>query len=211
MLHDLVWPLLYYIQANHVPYGWQNWSAQARQEIFRTGPAMMRFVKVLAVSPGFFVPLLPIVGLGLFGYWMAQMRRREAARHQVEYYLLICAALSGLLVSVLVVRPDIIHLMYLAPLWYVVLAWIIGSRYFYSRTLGKTRPYLIAYASAAFSMMGLAILLTATGARNRVETRRGMITTRERDSVVEFIQAHVAPGEEILVYPYLPLYSYLTA
>ena len=31
-----------------------------------------------------------------------------------------------------------------------------------------------------------------------------------RDTVIEYVQAHVAAGEKILVYPYLPLYYYLT-
>jgi hypothetical protein len=63
----------------------------------------------------------------------------------------------------------------------------------------------------AFGMMGLTVLLTATGSHNRINTRRGVITTGEKDTVVEYIQAHVAPGQELLVYPYLPLYNYLTA
>ena len=58
--------------------------------------------------------------------------------------------------------------------------------------------------------MSLAILTTATGAHNRVVTRRGLITTGEDDTVIDYVQNHTAPGEKILVYPYLPLYYYLT-
>src|SRR5207253_10580217 len=47
--------------------------------------------------------------------------------------------------------------------------------------------------------------------RSRIETRRGTIATTAKDSVIEYVQAHVAPGQEMLVYPYLPLYNYLTA
>jgi hypothetical protein len=43
-----------------------------------------------------------------------------------------------------------------------------------------------------------------------VQTRRGLLNVPARDTVVEYIQAHVAAGEKILVYPYLPLYYYLT-
>ena len=41
-------------------------------------------------------------------------------------------------------------------------------------------------------------------------TRRGVVTTRGKDTVIDYVQAHVPAGETILVYPYLPLYYYLT-
>ena len=37
-----------------------------------------------------------------------------------------------------------------------------------------------------------------------------MVHVAARDTVIEYTQAHVAAGEKILVYPYLPLYYYLT-
>jgi hypothetical protein len=210
MLQDWAWPLRNYTAANHVPYGWQNWSDSARNTIY-TGPVWMRVLKILAVSPGFFVPVLPLVGIGLFGYWVMQLRDQKAALEDCKYYVLVSAVLSGLLLSVVIVRADIIHFMYLAPLWNVLLAWILGSRHLASRAPAKVGPHLIPYVSLAFGMMGLAVLLTATGARNRIETRRGIITTGEKDTVIEYVQAHVLPDQEILVYPYLPLYNYLTS
>jgi hypothetical protein len=168
-------------------------------------------LKILAISPGFFVPILPLVGVGLFGYWVIQMWRQKAASGHCSYYVLISALLSGLLLSAVIVRADIIHFMYLAPVWYVLLAWILGSRHLVSHALTKTRPYLVAYVSVAFGMMALVLVLTATGAHNQIDTRRGMITSGEKDIVIEYVQAHVPPGQELLVYPYLPLYNYLTA
>src|SRR5205085_400111 len=50
-----------------------------------------------------------------------------------------------------------------------------------------------------------------TGSRNRIETRRGVITAGRKESVIEYIQSHVDPESKFLVYPYLPLYNYLTA
>ena len=35
--------------------------------------------------------------------------------------------------------------------------------------------------------------------------------TLGQDTVINYVQAHVLPGAELLVYPYLPLYNYLTA
>jgi 4-amino-4-deoxy-L-arabinose transferase-like glycosyltransferase len=211
LLQDWLWPLRHYTQANHVPYGWQNWSDNARETIFHSGPAWMRVLKLFAVSPGFIVPMLPLAAVGLFGYWTFKMRHPKAHLEKGRYYVLIFAVLSGLLISVVIVRADIIHFMYLAPLWYVVLACILGAPELHTHSLMAARRSLIAFVGITFGLMGFALLLAATGARNQTETRRGVIRTQGKDTVVEYIQAHVRPGEEVLVYPYLPLYNYLTA
>jgi len=119
--------------------------------------------------------------------------------------------LSGLLASVVITRADILHFIYLAPLLYVVLAWILGSSDFRSEWLRAARPYLILYVGTAFGLLSMAILLQATGSHNRIETRRGVITTGGKDNVIQYVESHVGPESEFLVYPYLPLYNYLTA
>lgn len=211
MLQDWLWPLRHYTEANHVVYGWQNWSEQARDTIFYTGPAWLRILKGLAVSPGFLVPVLPLIAVALFGYWAFQLRAGKVASVKTNYYVLVNAVLSGLLISVVIVRADIIHFIYLGPLWYVVLAWVLGAPELYSRVLVTARPYFVAYIAITFGLMGFALLLAATGAQNLIETRRGLVKTSAKDTVVQYIQAHVPVGEEVLVYPYLPLYNYLTA
>jgi len=210
MIEDWLWPLRHYTNANHVPYGYQNWSDSVRDLIFRSGPVWARALKTLAVSPGFLVPVMPLVAVGLFGYWLLPGQCRRVPLDKCEYYVVVCGVLSGLLVSILVVRADIIHFMYLAPFWFVVLAWILDAREFPSTTLRTFRPYLVLLIGMAFGLMSLAILTTATGAHNRVETRRGVIVTGEEDTVIAYVQNHTVPGEHILVYPYLPLYYYLT-
>jgi hypothetical protein len=211
MLRDWLWPLRHYTQSNHVLYGWQNWSEQARDTIFYTGPAWLRILKFLAVSPGFLVPLLPLIAVGLLGYLAFQARTEKVLSWKTKYYVLTGAVLFGLLISVVIVRADIIHFMYLAPLWYVVLAWILGASELESRVLMTARPYLVAYIAITFGLMGFALLLAATGAHNLVETRRGLVKTSSKDTVAEYVEAHVPAEEEVLVYPYLPLYNYLSA
>jgi hypothetical protein len=210
MMEDWLWPLRHYTSANHVPYGYQNWSDSVRDLILHSGPVWARAVKTLAVSPGFLVPVIPLVAVGLFGYWLLPGQCQGVRLEKCEYYVVVCGVLSGLLVSVLIVRADIIHFMYLAPFWYVALAWILDAREFPSTTLRTFRPYLVLLIGMAFGLMSLAILTTATGAHNRVETRRGVIVTGEEDTVIAYVQNHTVPGEQILVYPYLPLYYYLT-
>jgi hypothetical protein len=210
MVKDWLWPLRHYTSANHVSYGYQNWSDDARDLIFHSGPVWARLVKILAVSPGFLVPALPLVAVGMLGYWSARGRRGNVPLDKYRYYIVICGALSGLLASVLMVRADIIHFMYLAPLWYVPLAWILEGPGFHNAILRALRPYLVMLIGITFGLMSLVILTTATGAHDRVATRRGIIRTGEKDAIIGYVQDHTAPGEKILVYPYLPLYYYLT-
>jgi len=210
MLHDWIWPLQHYTKANHVPYGFQNWSDQTRDLIFHSGPLWLRIVKVLTVSPTLVVPVLPLVAVALLSLLAWKAWTRDVRSQHFAYYILVCSVCAGLLASVYVVRPDSLHFMYLAPIWYVVLAWILDAQGAGSKFLQNARPYLFAYVVISFGMLALASLLPARGARYRVETRRGIIKTNAEDTVVPYAQAHLATGEELLVYPYLPLYNYLT-
>src|SRR5215469_2583178 len=208
MLSDWWWPLQHYSQANRVPYGAQNWSDASRNLIFHTGPLAIRLIKAIAVSPGFVIPVLPLVAVALLIWCTVQLRRRNDSRS--EHFVLVTAIISGLLLSVVTVRADIIHFVYLSPLIYLVLAWI-GSGDIGGRLLSRIRPYLMAYVLVAFGFMGLALLLNAVSARDEVQTRRGLIRTREPDSLLQYALAHTQPNENVLVHPYLPIYYYLTA
>jgi hypothetical protein len=210
MIQSWLWPLRHYTRANHVPYGWQNWSTDSLNAIFHTGPLWIRAMKILAVSPGLVIPVLPLITVGLLVYWIARIQR--AARSDRDaYYVLICSVLSGLFLSVLAVRADVIHFMYLVPLWYIVLGWIVGGVHLQSRIWSVIRPYFIMYVAFAFGLLGFVLLLNATGAHIQIQTRRGSITLSKEDPVLEYLIAHTSPEQNLLVYPYLPLYNYLTA
>jgi len=210
MVEDWVWPLQHYSAANRVPYGYQNWSDSTRHLLFGTGSFGVRFLKVLAISPCLLIPVLPLVGVGLLVYWIVQMSGRRASQPQSAYYVLASAALSGLLLSVVFVRADIIHFMYLQPLFCLVLAWIVDGRDVPGRVFRTVLPFLNAYVAIAFAALGMVPLLAAIAAPSQAVTRRGVINMPGKDGVINYVQAHVAPGEPILVYPYLPLYYYLT-
>jgi hypothetical protein len=210
MEHDLLWPLHHYGVANHVPYGYQNWSARARDVIFHVGPIWQRAVKVLAVSPGLLVPMLPLVALCLLPFWAFRTKHHPLEKAKSDYYTLICSVLAGLLLSVTVTRADVLHFMYLAPLSFLPLAWMLDANAFLGSRLATLRPYLMLAISVTFGLMTCALLVAGLSGRNQVETRHGSIRTSQPDTVIGYVQAHNADGDEILVYPYLPLYYYLT-
>jgi 4-amino-4-deoxy-L-arabinose transferase-like glycosyltransferase len=210
MLADWFWPLHHYSLANHVPYGYQNWSDATRHLFFGSGPLTQRAITVLAISPCFVVPALPLAAVALLPYWAGQMWRKREPGTVAAHYVLVCSALSGLLLSVVIGRADIIHFMYLMPLFALVLGWMMDGRDIPGRLFRQVRPLFIAYVLVAFLLFAAPMLLRAVNARDQVETRRGVVHVPARDTVVEYVQAHVAAGENILVYPYLPLYYYLT-
>jgi 4-amino-4-deoxy-L-arabinose transferase-like glycosyltransferase len=210
MIADWFWPLHHYSLANRVPYGYQNWSESTRHLLFDTGPLPVRLVTILAVSPCFLIPLLPLIAVGLLVYWIFQMWRVRARRSVSAYYVLVCAAVSGLLVSVVIGRADIIHFIYLQPLFCLVLAWMVDGRDIPGRVFRVWKPVFIAYLATAFLLFSIPLLMRAVGAPHRVETRRGVIAAPAKDTVVKYVQAHTVSNETILVYPYLPLYYYLT-
>ena len=206
MLADWFWPLGHYSRANRVPYGYQNWSESAVHSLFFSGPWLERVVATLTLSPCILVPVLPLFSCGLLVYWFS--RRRDKSDAKRAYYVLINATLAGLLLSVVLVRADIVHFMYLGPLFYLVLAWVMDGRDI--PIFPTARPFLSAFLVVAFGLLAMPLLLRNIRTPFRVESRRGTITTPGKDTVIDFVQAHIPPGGEVLVYPYLPLYYYLT-
>jgi 4-amino-4-deoxy-L-arabinose transferase-like glycosyltransferase len=209
MWQDWLWPLQHYTNANHVFYGYQSWPIHVSNTILHAGPRWIRPWTYLAITPGFVVPVLPLIAIAWLAHSTVQLHKGDNSQSR-QYYVLLSAIFSGLLLGVVFVRPDINHFMYLSPLWYVVLAWITGAGDVRSRLLQTLRPYVVAYVGIAFGLMGLALLLSMNAARDQIDTRRGTVVTSGKDSIIDYIQRHVAPGDELLVYPYLPLYDYLT-
>jgi 4-amino-4-deoxy-L-arabinose transferase-like glycosyltransferase len=210
MLADWFWPLQHYSTANRVPYGYQNWSDESRHLLFATGSLFERQIKFLAISPCFWIPVLPLVATGLLIYWIIQARWQCASEQKFRYYIIVSAALTGLWLSTIVVRADIIHLMYLQPLNCLVLGWLLESGDYPIRVLRPMRLLIGSYVVIALLAFGLAPLFGAVTSRNKITTRRGVIRTQGKDNVVDLLQARVPAGETILVYPYLPLYYYVT-
>jgi hypothetical protein len=210
MLADWFWPLRHYSLANRVPYGYQNWSDNTRQLLFGSGSLTVRTITLVAISPSFLIPLLPLIASGFLIYWITQMWRKRVPQPVSSYYVLVCATLSGLLVSVVIGRADIIHFMYLQPLFCLVLAWLVDGRDIPGRTFRAVKPVFVMYVAIAFLMFSAPLLMRAWSASHRIETRRGQIAALAKDTVVEYALAHTVAGETILVYPYLPLYYYLT-
>jgi hypothetical protein len=100
--------------------------------------------------------------------------------------------------------------MYLAPVFYLVLAWVLDGRDIRSGLFRALQPALRVLILAVFGLLAAALLARSIGTKISIATRRGTVSVPARDTVLEYTLAHVAPGSKILVYPYLSLYYYLT-
>src|SRR5262249_447882 len=127
------------------------------------------------------------------------------------YYILVNASSCGLLLSVVVARADILHFMYLLPVFGMALGWIVDGGDIPSGWFEKAKPALVAYLVVAFVLFSAPLLMRAARAQYALATRRGVVRTSTSDTVLAYVQAKVAPGGTLFVYPYLPLYNYLTA
>jgi hypothetical protein len=211
MISDWLWPLRHYSTANHVPYGYQDWSDSTREELFSHGPWIARLIAALALTPAFLIPVLPVLGLGIGAYWMFRLWRDTLTCSKCRYYVVTGASLAGLLLSAVIGRADIIHFMYLLPLFSLPLAWLMDGTDIRGQIFCRIRPFLNAYILVAFLLFAAPLLLRTLSAHSKITTRRGQVAMPATDTVINYIQARVTLGDNIVVYPYLPLYNYLTA
>jgi len=163
----------------------------------------------LVFSARSWIPFVPILALLLFVRLTVPRWRRMSAGASYAYYVLVSATISGLLLSIIMARADYLHFIYLHPIFFLVIAWLLDGR-------DIRHPLLIRFAPVVgfcISMSLLAMagqLLFAVRGGDRVSTRRGIVSMLNRDRVIPSVQDHVARGERILIYPYNSTYYYLT-
>jgi 4-amino-4-deoxy-L-arabinose transferase-like glycosyltransferase len=209
MVADWFWPFQHYSTANRVPYGYQNLSENARNTIFFSDSWPIRAVKFLAFSPSLWIPILPLFAVALLPRLITM--RKSLRPPQWAHYVLVSGAITGLLVSIVVVRPDIVHFVYLQPVFFLILAWVLGGHNIRGSLVQRASAAVACVVALSLLMMSMILLLRVTGPHFTVLTRRGTVNTPQKDHVIDSIQAHSAPGDRILSYPYSSMLYYLTA
>jgi 4-amino-4-deoxy-L-arabinose transferase-like glycosyltransferase len=210
MLTAWFWPLHHYSEVNRVRYGYLPLSLSA-WEALHSGSWAWRSFAFFAISPSVLLSLLPILGVGILVLQSSRLRRERIREQRLIHYVVVGATLFGVWLSVVAVRSDVAHIVYSVPLFSLAGAWIIDGRDIPSQLLRRAKPILVLYLACSFSAFGFALLLNPLNARYRLDTRRGALKATEPDTVLSYVAAHVPAGERIFVYPYQPLYYYLTA
>jgi hypothetical protein len=214
MLMGWFWPLHHYSRANSVPYGYQNWSEASRTALFAGGWGH-RLLAPFIIFPCFLLPVLPLIAVAVFGWLSYRALRASAGDARAmsgrrQHYVLVSAIVTGLWFSVVIGRADILHFVYVAPMLYLVLAWILDGHDVRSELFHQMLPGLRVLIVTCFGLLAAAMALNGLTARVSTATRRGEIRTTSADQVVGAIQSHLTPGSTLLVYPYRPVYYYLT-
>ena len=210
MLADCLWPLQHYSSVNTLPYG-SPVLIDAEVEKARMLPWGMQLGMLVILSPYFILPVLPILAAGFLAVWLFRLWwwKEKNAR----YFVMVCSTLVALLLTVVSSgRPDLSHLViFNGPPCFLVLAWTLERSLFPSKFLNGVRTLGSFFLFFSFTALGLTLLWGPLNAHVVLKTRRGVLKAQHGDAVLEELQARVRPGEKIFVYPYQPLYYYLTS
>lgn len=198
---NLTWPLTNYASVNVVPYGWEfyqlYWSGfmAALKPIFSTAGG-------LALSSILSAPFLAVLGLPLV-LLVCVMRFRQGAfdRTNLPYWIAGCAMLISEMH-----RKDLPHIVFGSPLL------ILLAFYYCRRIRGTWVGTGLQLLTACAVLLAVLNPLVALSEQGKLTTRRGVVYDASRDDyVLDYLEAHMLPGEPLFVYPYAPMYYFLTA
>jgi hypothetical protein len=146
----------------------------------------------LTVGPGA-IPALIILTLPASLVALAALRRSAAFNKRTVPYWIAGAAIWISEIH----RPDLIHLVLGSPVLIVLASGLSGLRVRQAVTV----------AAGFAAALNLVIILNA---RATVTSPVGSMLAFDRNAVLEFTNVRVKPGESIFVYPYSPLYYFLS-
>ena len=192
MFESLYWTGTHYGQANRSGYGAVFGGAAA---LFAGAHGGQLPVRILLLTP-FLLPALlpPLMAIA----WLPALRDLR----RPEVYLLGC---GGALVASTWPRWDLLHLLYVSPIFLVLAAlWMQRARLEMARVAVFLLLFIPAVAMCAQSLMG-------DGSDTVVATPVGSLRVSKAGArPLQMTLAHVHPGDSLFVFPYEPFYYFLT-
>jgi hypothetical protein len=210
VLDQWFWPLRHYAVVNATFYGDIGLGQYSLLENLLTTGWFSMLLGLLILSEDVVVAALPLFAVGFLLLWIARLWQKETGP-KAEYYLMVSACLAGLLLATLATRrADLVHILFQAPLFLVVLAWLLDGRDFPSHLLASVRPLVVTGVVTSFTVFGMCLLWVPLEAHYVLQTRHGSLRTSGPDPVLDELQAQVRPGGSVFVYPDQALYYYLS-
>jgi hypothetical protein len=197
---NVLWPLKNYSGVNAVPYGlefrelyWDSFTASFGAV---TPPPV-----ATAISAFLSIPFVIVMGLPLVLLTLGLRYKRVSVDRVVLPYWFAGFAFWFSEMH----RKDLPHIAYGSPIL------IILAFYLYRQLRGRWPTRALQFIG--ISALALAMLnpLVALSASAKCATRRGPVYAFSVDGVLDFLTTHVKPGEPIFVYPYAPMYYFLSA
>jgi Dolichyl-phosphate-mannose-protein mannosyltransferase len=193
---NVLWPSGHYGPANVVPYAqgiireyWRSWAGPAGGVNWRAGIATALTIPFVVVAA---LPvLLPVLGI---------FRRRSLARPEILLYWLCGWALWLAEFH----RKDIPHLVFGSPLLIILCIYYLAE---YRAKAADLTLQVLAIAAASLALFNILTVLVA----HPIQSRVGAVEVFKSYPALAALEDRVAPGQEIFVYPYAPIYYFLTA
>ncbi len=192
---NFLWPSRHYGAANIVPYAlgiiriyWTGWTVPMGSGRWAIGMASV------LITPFVFIAGLPVLVL-MLGAW----HRKHPAKPELVLYWLCGWALWFAEIH----RKDIQHLVFGSPLLIVLCVYYLEE---FRTKVANVALQILSIGAACLACFNLFLALSA----HPMATRMGSVEVFKSDPVLAALDDRVAPGEEIFVYPYAPMYYFLS-
>jgi len=193
---NFVWPSQSYGAVNKVPYAlgifdqyWKHWFVN--KSGFKWTIAMASALTVPFVFVAALPALLPLLGL--------RYKWKSASPELILFLLCGCAMWISE-----IHRKDIYHLVFGSPLLIVICIHFLGNSTKKAADLSLQLLSIFAGLLLAFNLLQVVLA-------HSIPTRVGTIALFKNDPVLDFLNANTKPGEDIFIYPFAPMYYFLSA
>lgn len=197
---NIIWPSTHYHKVNVMPYGYGLrawfWLAWTNLLVPLFHPAGVAY----ALAGAFLFPFLVVAALPALLAALALSGRQVACNRTTLPFWIVGAALWVSEIH----RPDITHLIYGSPLLLILCICVWQQQ---TGALWRFGVRALAFCVLLFAAYSA---LVTQAARTKMVTRRGPVYGFADDAALEFLDHHTRPGEAVFVYPYYPMYYFLS-
>lgn len=195
---NVLWPLENYGGVNAVPYGMglsRSWAFLKAGLEPASSPVIAAGVASLLTVPQVVIAALPAILIAFALFYGCRAFDRVTLPYWVAGAALWLSELH---------RKDMANLIYGSPLLIILLFHFLARE---RRPFFRSALQLICLTS--FALAAFNLLLTQYASAKAV-TPRGSFYAFRPDPVLDFLDTHVKSGEGIFVYPYRPIYYFLS-
>jgi 4-amino-4-deoxy-L-arabinose transferase-like glycosyltransferase len=195
---NFVFQRQHYVSVNSVSYAysifkdyWSVWVKAGQGSIWAVGMA------VILITPFLFIAALPA-----FLFLVGIRYKWKSVTPEIALYWLCGWAIWLSEIH----RKDIGHLVFGSTLLVIL---CINALTVSRKKIARIALQILAISAVCLAGFNCCFALIA-GAHT-TETRVGKVAVLGQEPVLKFLNEHVSPGEEILIYPYSPTYYFLSA